>query len=78
MKDNQIGAVKGSCSNCGSEKVEFDPNLGDEAVLTCAGCGANLGTRGEFINRAAKLAKDEAIPKAVDELRKSFESIFKN
>jgi hypothetical protein len=49
-------SVSGNCGGCG-ERVSWPDDATEETLLICKNCGADLGTYGDFKNKAVETVK---------------------
>jgi len=70
MAITDIGAITLNCGVCGSDEVSIEGDGDPSDKLTCAKCGAYLGTRAGFIEAATATAKS-AVPDIAKALRKA-------
>ena len=68
MSEHTI-SISGNCP-CGTRVSWDDQTTTEDAVLVCKNCGANLGTYGDF--------KDKAIDTVRDQVRDTFKNLFKS
>jgi hypothetical protein len=67
MADNTI-SISGNCP-CGT-RVSWDDESSDDTILVCKNCGANLGTYGDFKNKAMDTVREH--------VRDTFKNLFKS
>ena len=62
-----LGEIQLTCGNCGSDQMQYDPELGSDAEVRCANCNSYQGTVGGFFELAKITAKEKMpdIAKAV-------------
>jgi hypothetical protein len=62
-----------SCGKCGSNDLVGPDDMTDESIITCNSCGAENGTRGEFIERSKHLAAQKFTEELQATLGKAFD-----
>jgi hypothetical protein len=66
---NHSISVSGNCP-CGARVSWDDESTTEDTILVCKDCGANLGTYGDFKNKAVDMVRDQ--------VRDTFKNLFKS